>query len=166
MRTAIIPGSFDPMTLGHRDLVERALKLFDSVVVAIMVNPDKNGRFSFLQRKRIAELTLAGLPRVSVVTSEGYLADLAAELGAVAIVKGIRNTEDYLYENKMAVFNHERNPMAETVYLPAYGSNAEISSTEARRSLASGGTFEGLLSPAVAEYIKELTNDENNRILL
>ena len=121
MKTAIIPGSFDPMTLGHRDVVERALKLFDRVIVAIMVNPDKKGRFTFAQRKKIAELTLSDLPEVTVLTADGYLADLAAALKAVAIVKGVRNTEDFEYEQDMAVFNHDRNPVTETVYLPAYG---------------------------------------------
>lgn len=162
MKTAIIPGSFDPMTLGHRDVVERALKLFDRVIVAIMVNPDKKGRFTFAQRKKIAELTLADLPQVTVLTADGYLADLAAALKAVAIVKGVRNTEDFEYEQDMAVFNHDRNPVTETVYLPAYGDLVYVSSTFARSSIDSGEYPDNLFSPRVAEYIKGIIADENS----
>lgn len=162
MKTAIVPGSFDPMTLGHRDVVERALKLFDRVIVAIMVNPDKKGRFTFAQRKKIAELTLADLPQVTVLTADGYLADLAAALKAVAIVKGVRNTEDFEYEQDMAVFNHDRNPVTETVYLPAYGDLVYVSSTFARSSIDSGKYPDNLFSPRVAEYIKGIIADENS----
>lgn len=156
MRTAIIPGSFDPMTLGHRDIVERALKLFDRVIVAIMVNPDKKGKFTFAERKRIAELTLSDLPQVTVLTADGYLADLASALKSVAIVKGVRNTEDFEYEQDMAVFNHNRNPVTETVYLPAYGDVADISSTLARNLIDSGELLEGVLAPEAIEYIESL----------
>lgn len=156
MRTAIIPGSFDPMTLGHRDIVERTLKLFDRVIVAIMINPDKKGRFTFAERKRIAELTLSDLPQVTVLTADGYLVDLAAALKAVAIVKGVRNTEDFEYEQDMAVFNHNRNSVTETIYLPAYGDVVDISSTLARSLLDSGELLEGILAPEAIDYIESL----------
>lgn len=156
MRTAIIPGSFDPMTLGHKDIVRRALKLFDRVIVAIMINPAKSGRFSFAERKRIAELTLSEFPEVTVITADGYLADLAAALKAVAIVKGVRNTEDFEYEQDMAVFNHERNPVTETVYLPAYGDNIEISSTLARGLIDDKEALSTMLSPEAITFIESL----------
>lgn len=162
MRTAIIPGSFDPMTLGHLNIVERALGLFDRVVVAIMVNPEKagTGMFSFADRKMIAELTVGDLPGVTVITAGGYLADLAGALRACAIVKGVRNTEDYEYEQEMAVFNHERNPFAQTVYLPAYDDMTNISSTEARRAIETGEELEKYLAPAAIEYIRTLRSGE------
>ncbi len=156
MRTAIIPGSFDPMTLGHKDIVERAGKLFDRVIVAIMVNPDKKGRFTFAERKMIAELTLIDIPEATVITADGYLADLASALKACAIVKGVRNTEDFEYEQDMAVFNHDRNPTTETVYLPAYGDIADISSTLARRYLEADAPLDGILAPEAIEYIESL----------
>ncbi len=156
MRTAIIPGSFDPMTLGHKDIVERALKLFDRVIVAIMVNPDKKGFFSFAERKMIAELTLSDMPDVTVITADGYLADLASAFKASAIVKGVRNTEDFEYEQEMALFNHNRNPVTETVYLPAYGDIAEISSTLARERLTAGLPLDGILAPEAVAYIETL----------
>lgn len=156
MRTAIIPGSFDPMTLGHKDVVERSLKLFDRIIVAIMVNPEKKGTFTFAQRKKIAELTLAEYPQVTVLTADGYLADLASALKAVAIVKGVRNTEDFEYEQDMAVFNHDRNPVTETVYLPSYGELSNISSTYARSLIESGMTLDGVIAPEAVEYIESL----------
>lgn len=156
MRIAIVPGSFDPMTLGHKDVVERAAKLFDRVIVAIMINPDKTGKFTFAQRKRIAELTLSDIPQASVITADGYLADLASALKAVAIVKGVRNTEDFEYEQNMAVFNHDRNPITETVYLPAYSSLADISSTYARKLIEENLPLDGVIADEAIEYIKEL----------
>jgi pantetheine-phosphate adenylyltransferase len=156
MRIAIIPGSFDPMTLGHKNVVERALKFFDRVIVAIMINPEKRGTFSFAERKRIAELTLAEFPQVTVITADGYLADLASALKAVAIVKGVRNTEDFEYEQDMAVFNHDRNPVTETVYLPSYGEMSDISSTYARSRIELGVPLDGVLAPEAIEYIESL----------
>lgn len=157
MRTAIIPGSFDPMTLGHKDIVERTLKLFDRVIVAIMINPSKTGTFSFAERKKIAELTLVDYPEVKVITADGYLADLAAAMKSVAIVKGVRNTEDFEYEQDMAAFNHERNHVTETIYLPSYGNNSNISSTAARNMIMSGESLAGILAPEAIEYIKGLS---------
>ena len=156
MKIAIIPGSFDPMTLGHRDIVERAAKLFDRIIVAIMINPEKVGRFSFSERKKIAELTLADIPQATVITADGYLADLAAALKAAAIVKGVRNTEDFEYEQDMAVFNHDRNPVTETIYLPAYANLADISSTFARKLIDEKLPLDGVLASDAIKYIEEL----------
>lgn len=156
MKTAIIPGSFDPMTLGHKDVVLRALKLFDRVIVAIMINPDKKGRFSFAERKKIAELTLSDVPGATVITADGYLADLAAALKAVAIVKGVRNTEDFIYEQDMAEFNHNRNGVTETVYLPAYGENIAISSTSAKNAIDNKESLVGLMADEAIEYIESI----------
>jgi pantetheine-phosphate adenylyltransferase len=156
MRTAIIPGSFDPFTLGHKDVVLRSLKLFDRVIVAIMINPDKKGNFSFAERKKIAELTLSDVPAATVITADGYLADLAAALKAVAIVKGVRNTEDFEYEQNMAAFNHNRNSVTETVYLPAYGDNISISSTLVRNAIESGEPLSGFLAEEAIEYIESI----------
>ena len=158
MSIAIVPGSFDPMTVGHRYLIERAAKLFDRVVVAIMINPDKKGRFSFAERKKIAELTLSGMNGVTVITADGYLADLAAALRATAIVKGVRNPDDYAYEQDMAVFNHDRNPLCETVFLPAYDEMTSISSSLARELIDAGMPTDAVLAREAAEYISGIGN--------
>ena len=156
MRIAICPGSFDPMTLGHKDIILRALKMFDRVIVAIMINPDKKGRYTFAERKKIAELTLADIPELTVITADGYLADLAAALKAVAIVKGVRNTEDFVYEQEMAAFNHNRNNVTETIYLPAYGDIASISSTSVRKALDNKEPLLGMIDDKAIEYIESI----------
>ncbi len=161
MRLAIVPGSFDPMTVGHFDLIRRASLLFDRITVAVMANPQKkeSGCFDFAERKKIAELSVASLPNVDVITAGGYLADLAASLGACAIVKGVRNADDYAYETKMAEFNHERNSLCETVYLPSYGGMADVSSTAARAAIANGDF--SLMMPAAATYVATLAEVKN-----
>ncbi len=119
MRLALIPGSFDPMTLGHLDLVRRSMKLFDAVAVACMRNPDKKYLFTDEERMNIALLTVAGIPGVTVLSSDGYTADLAAAAGACALVKGIRSDADLRDEYAQYEFNSQRCPGIETVLLPA-----------------------------------------------
>ena len=155
MRTAIIPGSFDPMTIGHKNIIERSSRLFDRIIVAIMVNPDKKGFFSFAERKKIAELSLADIENVTVMTADGYLADLAAALGACAIIKGVRNADDFEYEQEMAAFNHDRNPHCETMDLPAYGDMSDVSSSLVRRAACEEDVLR-LIDRNAAQYIREL----------
>lgn len=155
MKTAIVPGSFDPMTLGHRDIIERACGLFDRVIVAIMYNDAKKGRFSYEDRLEIAYRTLKGLD-VEIIVKDGFLADFAAEVGAVAYVKGIRNAEDLEYENTMERFNSARNPACQTVYLPCRESMADLSSTKVYNRLRHGWKCDGLMAPEALEYIKKI----------
>ena len=116
MKICIIPGSFDPFTLGHLDVVERAAKLFDKVYVIIMVNAEKKRTFDLEASRKIAELSCEGIGNVEVMASEGLLADLCRELKADAIVKGIRNEGDYEYENTLAGINKFLVPEVETVF--------------------------------------------------
>ena len=153
MSLAIIPGSFDPMTLGHLDLVKRALSLYDEVVVAVMINPNKQYQHTLEKRAEIARLTLGDLERVRVITSDGLLVDLFNQLNADVIVKGIRNEKDRLYEEEMAAWNLERNPRARTVFLQAADDFEHITSTEVRTRLDRGELPEGLVAPAVAELL-------------
>lgn len=154
-RIAIVPGSFDPMTLGHLDIIRRAARLFDLVVVAIMINPDKADKamFSFEEKKKIAELTCLGIENVTIITSDGMLWELAQSLGACAIVKGIRNEADLVYEQEMAVYNHEHYPLAETLYLQSYGEMSHISSSLVRKKILNGELPLDMLAPKAMEYI-------------
>jgi pantetheine-phosphate adenylyltransferase len=155
MSLALVPGSFDPMTVGHLDIVKRALALYDEVVVAVLVNPAKKYAYTMAERTKMAELTVAGLDRVRVVSSEGLLVDLFDELQADVIVKGIRNEQDRLYEEEMAAWNLAHNPRAKTVFLQAADDFENISSSEVRSCLEEGAGIEGLVTPAVAEYLAE-----------
>jgi pantetheine-phosphate adenylyltransferase len=153
MSLALIPGSFDPMTLGHLDIVKRALALYDEVVVAVMVNDKKQYSATLEERTEMARLTVAGLDRVRVVSSEGLLIELFDQLGADVIVKGIRNERDRAYEEEMAAWNLAHNPRAKTVFLQAADDYEGISSTEVRALLKSGASPDELVVPAVAQYL-------------
>ena len=97
-RIVVVPGSFDPLTLGHRDVIERCAALFDRVIVGILINPDKKGMFTMEERKLLAQLSLEDIPNVTVETDSGYLTDFAERMGACMIVKGVRTTADFEYE--------------------------------------------------------------------
>ena len=150
---AVVPGSFDPFTLGHRDVVARCASLFDRVVVGILINPAKKGLFTMEERKTIAQLSLSDLPNVSVEIDDGYLTDFAERVGAAMIVKGVRTVGDFEYEQQMAHFNRARNSKIETLYLPADESMTQISSTRVREMLDRGERPEGLLHPDAIDWI-------------
>lgn len=137
-RFAIVPGSFDPITVGHIDILKRAAALYDRVYLALLINPDKEYLFDTETRIEIARLAISGIPNAEVVYSEGMLVDLARALGCSAIVKGVRNETDFAYEMKMALYNKELAPEIETVFLPCDDKLAEISSTLVRSLLSEG----------------------------
>ena len=156
MRTALVPGSFDPMTLGHRRIVERALKTFDRVIVAVMINKDKQYMFSMDERLEIARRTVKGLDNVFVIADTGFTADIAAALGATALVKGIRDEKDFEYELDGELFNRRKRPEIETVYLRAEDDYAGISSTYARSLIMGDSSLANVLAPEAIAYIREL----------
>ena len=154
MKIAIVPGSYDPMTMGHVDIVERAAALFDKVYVAVMMNSEKTYTFSLDKRTQIARLSCAHIANAEVVASGGLLVDLFDMLKADVIVKGVRNETDFTYEQSMAYYNWEHNPRAQTIYLPCRQELSEISSTKVRDLLLSGESAEGLLAPSAQSYIR------------
>ena len=155
MSLALIPGSFDPMTIGHLDIVKRTLSLYDEVVVAVLVNPDKKYDHTLAERTEMAALTVAGIDRVRVVSSEGLLVDLFDSLGADVIVKGIRNERDREYEEKMAEANLALNPRAATIFLQAADDYEQINSTSVRQMVHEGKSPDSLVVPAVVEYLRQ-----------
>lgn len=155
-RIAIVPGSFDPITLGHVDIVKRAVEIYDRVIVAVMINPDKRYLFTLAQRKQFAEAAVKEIPNVSVVSSEGMLWELARDLGACALVKGYRNEQDLAYEKMMADYNQQYYPAAETVLLPADERLFSVSSTLVREKLANGEDLHSLLPQSVIDEIYKI----------
>ena len=147
MSLAIVPGSFDPMTMGHLELVKKALKRYDRVVVAVMVNPAKRYCFDMETRLEIAKKTVEDLPRVTVLAEKGLLIDLFDRLNAKAVCKGWRNETDYYYELKMADWNRAHNPRFRTEIIYSHGEYATLSSTEIRGMLDRGLPPEGLVHP-------------------
>ena len=154
MSHALIPGSFDPMTLGHLDIVKRARMLYDKVTVAVLVNEQKTYLCTLEEREELARLTLANYPDVAVVSDTGLLVDVFDRVGADVIVKGVRNEVDRAYEENMASANLARNPRVVTVLLEAADDFVDVSSTRVREMLAAGEPTEELLAPAVAAYLK------------
>lgn len=155
MSIAIVPGSYDPITKGHLDIIRRALALCDEVVVAVMNNDQKTYMFSMEERAHLATLATKDMPHVRVVADSGMLVDLVDRLGANMIVKGVRNEVDRCYEEKMAAYNFAHNPRAKTVFLEADEVLEGVSSTLTRKRLEAGEDVADLLPPAVIAWIKE-----------
>ena len=161
---ALLPGSYDPITKGHMDVICRAATLFDRVVVAVMTNDMrayvadakvKQYMFTMEERTEMARRACEKIANVQVISSQAKLIDLVDELEADVIVKGVRNEADYAYEQKHALYNRAHNPRAETLYLPADPAFDHISSTLVRERIAAGKGLEELVPPAVAAYIRE-----------
>ena len=161
---ALLPGSYDPITIGHMDVIRRAAAVFDCVVVAVMTNDMrayvadakvKEYMFSMDERAEMARLACENLPNVQVISSTARLIDLVDELHADVIVKGVRNETDYAYEQKHALYNRAHNPRAETLYLPADPVYNHISSTLVRERIQAGKDTADILPAAVARYIRK-----------
>ena len=156
-RIAIVPGSFDPITNGHLDIIRRATELYDKVFVAVMINDQKKYRFTLEEREAIARAAIDGMSKVEVISSSGWLWELARDLGACAIVKGYRNETDLEYEKKMAEFNKAHNPDAETILLKASDGLEGLSSTVVRERMLNDEQIDSLLPEKAIELIKKLT---------
>lgn len=149
----VCPGSFDPMTLGHLDVVRRAASVFEEVVVAVLYNPAKNGLFSLAERVSLIESQVADLPGVSVATFEArLLVDVCRETGAGTIVKGLRSETDYSYELPMAVMNRHLGDV-ETLFLPSDPAYAQVSSSLIKEVARYGGDITPFVAPQVAEAL-------------
>ena len=156
IRRAIYPGTFDPVTNGHLDIIERACKLFDEVIVAILVNPGKTPMFTLSERvTMLGEVLNARFTKVSVDTFDGLLVDYALRKQALAIVRGIRATSDYEYELQMALMNRRLKPEVETVFLMSAQENSYLSSRLVKEVFSLGGTINGLVPDLVIERMRE-----------
>jgi len=129
MRIAIYPGSFDPVTLGHLDIIKRAAKQFDKLIVCVMVNSDKSGLFTPEERVELIRRTTAGIPNVEVDMSADLLSDYAKRRRATMVVKGLRAVSDYEKECQMALINRKLNPNLDTMFLPARQNFTYLSSS-------------------------------------
>ena len=148
MRKALFPGSFDPITLGHEDIIKRGISLFDEIVIAIGVNAEKKYMFSLEERKRFIEEAFKDEPKVSVITYEGLTIDLAKKQKADFILRGLRNPADFEFEKAIAHTNRKLSKI-ETVFLLTAASTSYISSSIVRDVLRNGGEYEMLVPEAV-----------------
>ena len=159
-RIAIVPGSFDPITNGHLDIIRRAAASYDTVYVAVMINPQKTYCFDMKQRTEIAKAAVEGMENVFVISSDGMLWKLAEDLHACAIVKGVRNEIDRKYEEEMARFNDAHNPNARTVLLDADPSWDHLSSTLVREKLRGGEPTDECLPANAVGIIDKFLNEK------
>ena len=148
MRKAIFPGSFDPITLGHQDIINRALPLFDEIVIAIGVNADKKYMFSLEERKRFIVETFKDEPKISVITYEGLTIDLCHKINANFILRGLRNPADFEFEKAIAHTNRRLSKI-ETVFLLTAAKTSYISSSIVRDVMRNHGEYELLVPEAV-----------------
>ena len=153
MATAVCPGSFDPVTNGHLDIVDRASRLFDEVTVAVLVNPAKRGLFDVEERLAMLTEVTAEFANVSVTAFEGLLVDFCRERGIVAVVKGLRAVSDFDYELQMAQMNAALVPGVETVFLPTSPQHAFVASSLVKEVAALGGDVSGLVPAPVHDRL-------------
>jgi pantetheine-phosphate adenylyltransferase len=152
---AIYPGSFDPPTNGHLDLIERGSNIFDELVVAILRNPEKDPLFGVTDRRKMLEAMTAGFDNVVVDTFDGLTVDYALRVEAQAILRGIRAISDYEYELQMALMNRKLQPSLETVFMMPAEKYSYLSSRLVRQVAQLGGSIDCLVPDLVAQKIRE-----------
>jgi pantetheine-phosphate adenylyltransferase len=152
---AIYPGSFDPLTNGHVDIIQRGARIFDRIVVAMLVNIEKSPLFTVPERVDIARTVFRGWPNVEVDTFDGLLVDYARRKKATAIVRGLRAISDFEYEMQMALMNRRLNPEVETVFMMPAEPYTYVSSRLVKEVVALGGTVTGLVPEIVEERLRD-----------
>lgn len=157
MRIAVCPGSFDPVTLGHLDIISRASRIFDKVIAAVPVNPAKNASFSTEERMEMLRIVCAQehLDNVEIDKVTGLLADYAREKGAMTIVKGLRAMSDFEYEFQQALTNKKLNPELETMFLATSAENMFLSSSMVKQVAGFGGDISHFVPQCILQTIKE-----------
>lgn len=147
---AICPGSFDPITIGHLDIISRSAKMFSKVIVVVMTNANKSGgSFTVEERVEMIKKSVKGIPNVEVDYFGGLLADYAAQKNAKAIIKGLRAVTDFEYEFQMALTNKKLNPNVETLFLTTSAENMYLSSSMVKQIASMGGDIADFVPPVI-----------------
>jgi pantetheine-phosphate adenylyltransferase len=155
---ALYPGTFDPPTNGHIDLIQRGSKLFEHLTVGVLVNPVKNPLFTPQERVEMLREATSALGNVSVATFDGLMVDFARQLGATAVLRGIRAISDYEHEFQMALMNRRLAPEIETVFLQPAGRYSFVSSRMLKEVFSFGGDVSGLVPPNVLKRLRGRIN--------
>lgn len=153
MRVAIYPGSFDPITNGHLDIITRGAKVFDKLIVGVLVNIDKVGLFSIEERVELIKRVTAHLENVEVVSFNGLLVDLAKKNNAKVILKGLRAVSDFEYEFQMALMNSQLDSEVETLFMTTSAANSFLSSSSVKQVAKFGGDIKGLVPDEIIDDV-------------
>lgn len=154
-QTVICPGSFDPVTVGHVDIISRASKMFDHVIVAVMVNLNKKPSFSIDERIDLLKKATKGLDNVEIVGFDGLLAEYAKQKNATAVVKGLRAVSDFEYEFQMSLTNKKLNPELETIFLTTSAENMYLSSSIVKQVASLGGDITNFVPECIRSEIEK-----------
>lgn len=161
MVKAVYPGSFDPATNGHLDIIERASRTFDSVVVAVVKNPSKDAMFSFGERVDLLRQVTAHLPNVTVDHFEGLLIDYMHQVGAMVVIKGLRAISDFEYEFQMALMNRTLDSSIETLFMMTNNRFSYLSSSLVKEVARLGGAIDELVPAVVALAVETKLSNTN-----
>ncbi len=154
MKIAVCPGSFDPVTNGHLDIIKRASQMFDEVIVLVVINPAKKPSFSVEERVELIGRVIKDFPNVKVDSYYGLLVDYLREKNATVIVKGLRAVSDFEYEFQMALTNKKLNPDAETVFLTTASQHMYLSSSIVKQVASFGGNIDSFVPECILDDIK------------
>jgi pantetheine-phosphate adenylyltransferase len=158
---ALYPGTFDPPTSGHVDLIQRGAKIFDQLTVAILINPVKNPLFTVEERVEMLKEVTAGIGNISVATFDGLMVEFARQQGATAVLRGIRAISDYEHEFQMALMNRRLAPEIETVFLQPAGRYSFVSSRMVKEVFSFGGDVTGLVPTNVLKRLRARIKNGN-----
>ena len=158
-RIAVVPGSFDPITKGHMDIIRRAKPLFDKVIVLVVINAVKNPCFSLQERVELIRASVADIPGVEVDCYKGLLVDYVKQVGACAIVKGLRAVSDFEKECQMALINRKLNPNLDTMFLPARQNFTYLSSSVVKEMARYQVPLNGFVPREIAEDVQKKMNE-------
>lgn len=163
MKTIIYPGSFDPITCGHFDLIQRAAKMTDSLIVAVLHNSNKKSYFSMQERVEMIKKCTENIPNVTVDSSEGLLVDYINRKGGKVILRGLRAVSDFEYELQYAMLNQRLDKSIEAIYLMTSSEYSFLSSSMVREIGSLGGDISGMVPDAICSYVKQRLMQGNNK---
>lgn len=155
MRIGLYPGTFDPITHGHTDIIRRSLRIFDKIVVAVAHNPNKRPMFSVDERLKMVQLVTRDIANVSVTTFDGLLVNFVPAVGAHAVIRGLRAISDFEHEFQMALVNRKLAENIETLFLMPSEEFSYLSSTIIKDVAMHGGNLSGFVHPDVAQHLHE-----------
>lgn len=155
MKTAVYPGSFDPMTKGHEDIIRRAAEVFDEVIVGVLINPEKKGLFNIEERVELIKKVILPYGNVKVESFSGLLVNFMREKGARVIIKGLRAVSDFEYEFQMALMNSKLDDSIETVFMMTSAQTSYLSSSSVKQVAMFGGSIEGLVPNEIIRDVEK-----------